>query len=217
MIHQNLRYDDHKDEAMIYDFNQTCNTYDAYIYNKDHFKATPCPKCPGVGRFTMHGCYSRYVIYFTNDEKIICEQKKIKRIYCTSCKSTHAVMPGDIIPYKILSLIVFIHILVSFYLEKVPVQEVAKKLDFSVQFIYSVMRAFQKHLNNVRQYIKETYPEDVPAVFDVSGVLSYIKGRAIDFQAGYIEKNRKACFMCKMFNKTGAPPAWKIIPYLETT
>lgn len=190
---------------MVYDFLQTCKTYDKNIYNRKYFKATSCPACPAVGRFNMHGYYCRNAIYFEGDE-IICRLMEIKRIKCLSCKTTHAILPGDIIPYKVLSLFVLIFILVLFYLRKIPVLQITEKWYFSFQFIYSTIYAFQMHMNNIRQYFREVSPGDIPAVFDACGVLGLIKNPYIKFQSGYTKMIRRPCFMCKFFNKRGAPP-----------
>jgi hypothetical protein len=120
-------------------------------------------------------------------------------------------MPGDIIPYKALSLIVFIHILVSYHLDEIPALEIAERWDFSYQLIYCAIRTFHKHMNNVRQHIREISPEGVPAAFDACGVLALIK-EPLAFQSSYIEKNSRACFMCKIFYKKGAPPVGALAP-----
>jgi hypothetical protein len=86
----------------------------------------------------MYGSYSRYAIYFDGDE-IKCVQMEIKRIICLSCKTTHAVMPGDIIPYMALTLFVIICVLVSFYLKETPVLKLADRWHFSFQIIYIVI------------------------------------------------------------------------------
>jgi hypothetical protein len=156
----------------------------------------------------MHGSYWRYAIYFKgfDGDEIICKLMGIKRIKCVSCRTTHAVMPGDIIPYEALTLFVIMYILALFYLKKIPVLKIAKGWDFSFQFIYCVLRIFHIHMNNIRQYIREVSPEDIPAVFDASGILALIKNPYIKFQSGYIGINRRPCFMCKFFNGRGAPP-----------
>jgi hypothetical protein len=205
-----------QDRIMVYDFLQICKTYDKNIYNREYFEATPCPACPAVGRFKMHGTYRRYAIYFEGDE-IIHVLMEIKRIICVSCRTTHAVLPGDIIPYKALSLFVFIFILILFYSRKIPVLEIAKERGLSFQFIYSVMRAFQMHMNNIRQYLREVSPEDIPAVFDACGILDLIKKPYIKFQSGYIGINRRPCFMCKFFERGGAPPIGIHAPRGATT
>jgi len=203
-----LAYRCSQDRIMVYDFHQICKTYDKNIYNREYFEATPCPACPAVGRFKMHGSYWRYAIYFDGFEgcEIILKRMEIKRIKCVSCRTTHAVMPGDIIPYEVLTLFVIMYILVLFYLKKVPVLKIAKEWNFSYQFIYCVLWIFHIHLNNIRQYIREVSPEDIPAVFDACGVLALIKKPYIKFQYGYIKTTRRPCFMCKFFDGRGAPP-----------
>ena len=190
---------------MVHDFLQTCNTYDKDIYNREYFKATPCPACPAVGRFKMHGFYQRHAIYF-EDNEIVCELMKIKRIICESCKTTHAILPCDIIPYKAITLLVFMYILTSCYLRKEPVLKIAGKCGFSFQLIYTVILAFLMHKNNISQHLRELYPEDTPAVLDESAIISLVKKPYIEFQLGYIEKNLRTCFMCKFFYNEGAPP-----------
>ena len=190
---------------MVYDFLQTCKTYDKNIYNREYFKTTPCPECHAVGRFNMHGSYRRYATYLEGDT-IIHKLMEIKRIICVSCGTTHAVLPGDIIPYKEISLYVLIFILVLFYLKKIPALIIADEWSLSFQFIYSIIRAFQRHMNSIRQYIREVSPEDIPAVFDACAVLTLIKKPYIKFQFDFLKINRKPCFMCKFFNKRGSPP-----------
>lgn len=194
-----------RDRIMVYDFHQTCKTYEKNVYNREYFKTTPCPACPAIGRFKMHGSYWRNAIYFENQE-IICKRMEIKRIRCASCRTTHAVLPGDIIPYKTLSLFVFIFILALFYIRKIPVLKIMKVWDFSFQFLYSVVRVFQMHINHIKQYFRETSPEDVPADLGDGGTLALIKKPYIKFQSDYIKINRRPCFMCKFFNGKGAPP-----------
>ena len=191
---------------MVYDFNQTCKTYDKTFYTRAYFEFTPCPACPAVGRFSLHGSYERNIIYF-DDGEIVCRLMEIKRVKCASCKATHAVMPGDIIPYKILSLFVFVHILVSFFLEKASVLKMAGAWDFSFQFIYSVIHAFHRHANNIRQYIREVSCELAPSAIDACGILDFITNKSgAGFQAGYTRLNRRPCFMGKFFCRAGAPP-----------
>jgi hypothetical protein len=80
---------------MIYDFTKTCNTYNKSIYTADYFYRTTCSKCDAVGMFKLHGSYKRYILFYRKF-KPIHKQIEIKRIMCKSCKTTHAVLPGDI-------------------------------------------------------------------------------------------------------------------------
>jgi len=190
---------------MILDFLHTCKTYDKKNYSKKHFRFTICPKCFAIGRFNLHGSYERHVIYFENFI-LVYALIAIKRIKCLSCKTTHAVMPCDLIPYGLLSLFVVIFILNSFYIKKMSVLKIAKDWKFSFQFIYTVLHAFSIHMNNILQYFREVSPISVPPSLDAPGILILIQKPYTQFQAGYIKLNRRPCFMCKFYNKGGAPP-----------
>ena len=190
---------------MVYDFLQLFKTYDKNIYNQAYFKFTACPVCPAIGRFKMYGSYRRYAIFFIDNE-MTHEFIDIKRILCLSCGTTHAVVPGDLIPYKVISLFVFIFILVSFYLKKKPVLQTVKRWSLSFQFIYCVIHTFNTYINHIRQYLREIYPETIPLNIDINSVLAIIKEQSIKFQSGYIKFNRKPCFMCKFIDRTGIPP-----------
>ena len=190
---------------MVYDFLKTCKTYEKKKYTKKYFINTPCPKCPAIGRYNLHGSYHRWAFYFDND-KLIIKYMDIKRILCISCKSTHAVMPGDIIPYTTLTLFVFIYILASIYLKKISVLQIARVRNFSFQFIYYVIGVFCLHINNIRQYIREVYPGTTPPTINEFYIINFIKKQLMEFQYDYIKLNRRPCFMCKFFGSAGAPP-----------
>ena len=198
---------------MVYDFQRICKTYDIKIYNKEYFKFTACPapKCGAIGKFKMHGSYFRHALYFLKG-KIIHKYMEIKRIRCKSCKTTHAVMPRDIIPYNTITFFIFICILVLFYVKGVSVLKIVKIRDFSFQFIYTVINTFKTHENNIRQYIRERFPESTPPDFDAKYILELIRKPHIRFQFNYIKMNHHPCFMCKFFDRRGAPPVGLCTP-----
>jgi len=72
-------------------------------------------------------------------------------------------------------------------------------------------------MNNVRQYLREVTSESIPSVFDACGVLALIRKPYIKFQSSYIKINRRPCFMCKFFDKRGAPPVGILAPRGATT
>jgi hypothetical protein len=190
---------------MVFDFSKICKTYKAKTYKKSDFEATRCPKCPAIGRFKLYGSYHRHVLYFVEQE-LMHEYIEIKRIMCLSCKTTHAVMPGDIIPYMLLSLFILLFILNKFYTDKAPVLKTAAQWDFSFQFIYYSLTVYQIHATRIYQYFRESTKEAIQANLDDAGIISLIKKPYVDFQSGYIELNRRPCFMCKFFYGNKAPP-----------
>jgi len=196
---------------MIIDFSLIYNTYNINSYTKESFADTPCPKCFAVGRFNLHGSYLRYFAYFV-DKQIVLKSIELKRVKCRSCKSTHAVMPGDLIPYRLLSLLVVIFILTALFIEKTPVLKLAELFEFSFQFIYSCLQAFYLFRSRIHQYFMETSPTDTPPDNGPGSIMSLIKIPYIEFQYGYTKLNQRPCFMCKFFNKYGAPPIGTTAP-----
>jgi hypothetical protein len=152
-------------------------------------------------------------VYF-DELELICEFFEIKRIKCISCKSTHAVMPGDIIPYKLLTLFVVLFILGLFYLVGKPVLKIAEGWGFSYQFIYSAISAFRMHAPRIYLYFKETLRGIIRYGLDEAGIVALIKKPYTLFQSGYLESYKRPCFMCKFFNGPGAPPAGRLAPLL---
>ena len=196
---------------MVFDFSKTCKTYDAKSYKKEDFLRTRCPGCPAVGRFKLYGSYYRHAVYLDEDE-LICEFFEIKRIMCLSCKTTHAVMPGDIIPYKLLTLFVLLLILELVYLKEEPVLKIAEARKFSHQFVYSALAAFLMHASRIYLYFKEASRGVIRHGLDKSGIVALIKKPYIIFQSGYLESYKRPCFMCRFFNSPGAPPIGRMAP-----
>ena len=190
---------------MILDFLRNCKTYDKNLYTKEYFKRTPCPKCTAIGRFKLWGSYQRHAIYFVDDQLYV-ERLDIKRVRCLSCKSTHAVMPGDLIPYKLLTFYVVIFVLVSCYLKKVPVLKIEEDTGLSYQLIYLCLNTFLMHKNHIHQYYRARAPADTPASTEPESAIALIKKPYIKFQIGYTESNRRPCFMSRFFYGKGAPP-----------
>ena len=54
-----------------------------------------CPACGCEGGFTGHGRYVRTVVYRGREERV-----SIRRVRCTGCRATHAVLPEGIVPYR---------------------------------------------------------------------------------------------------------------------
>jgi len=201
---------------MVYDFSKICKTYEAKTYTRSDFAATRCPKCPAVGRFNLHGSYWRHVLYFTKRE-LKHEYIEIKRIMCISCETTHAVMPGDIVPYKLLSLIVILLILNLIYAGKEPVLKIAAAWRFSFQFIYFILAVFLKHKSGIYNFLREASHGVILSELDSAGIVALVRRPYTQFQSDYIKLNKRPCFMCKFFNNANAPPVGLITPNMAAT
>jgi hypothetical protein len=137
---------------------------------------------------------------------------EIKRIKCRSCKSTHAVMPWDLIPYMLLSLLIVLFILALYYFEETPVLRIAEGLKSSHQFIYSILSAFRLHASRIYAYFREISCGAVKLGLCGGGIVALIKEPYAAFQSGYFESYRRPCFMCKFFGSPGAPPVGRKAP-----
>ena len=197
---------DHR--IMIYDFTHFCNNYDKNFYTNIFFTNTSCPNCRAVGRFKLHGSYGRHVIYFQESE-LVHDFLEIKRILCLSCKATHAILPGDVVAYKLLSLFVMVSILSRFYLKQIPVLKIAETLQFSFQFIYSCLKSFLSYVNNIHQYFRQVLPNRTPVSPNPIEMLCLICEACILFQHEYIKLNYYPCFIGskrKLYDCGAGPP-----------
>jgi len=166
---------------------------------------TRCPKCGAAGRFSLHGSYHRHAAYF-DKHGLVRKRVRIRRVMCLSCKSTHAVMPADLIPYGFLSLFVVLFILGLFFLKKQTVLKIADAQGFSHQFVYSVLFVFRLYANRIYQYFREISLPPPPHALDAAGIVELIREPYAEFQSGYIVLNKRPCFMSKFFNRGDAPP-----------
>lgn len=189
---------------MIYDYTHNCKTYDAKSYTKSFFDKTRCPKCRAIGRFNLHGSYERHVAYF-NAGKLVYTLIKIKRVMCKSCGTTHAVLPIDIIAYRLLSLFVMMSIFFGLYIKKIPILQIAAKLQLSFQFVYSCRDAFSRYINLIHQFFKQTSPRQTAIMAEPNRLLPLMREAAL-FQRSFIKMNQRPCFMCKFFAYGSGPP-----------
>ena len=68
-----------------------------------------CPKCGAKHTWRRHGFYERHILYL-EDHYLHDHSLKVLRLQCTSCNSTHAILPNNTIPYSIYCLSAFLQI-----------------------------------------------------------------------------------------------------------
>jgi len=90
---------------------------------------------------TRHAYYKRNVISIIN-AVMIYTILKILRVKCTSCGSTHAILPSDIIPYKQFDYLSFMTILENYFYFDQSGYELSNKFNVSYQTIYSFINTF---------------------------------------------------------------------------
>ena len=82
------------------DFNLILNKddYQAFVASID-LLSLHCPVCGVVGLFILYGHYKRFVIIDDISSGECKIQIPVQRIQCTQCKSTHALLPTNFVPY----------------------------------------------------------------------------------------------------------------------
>lgn len=133
---------------MIIDFDTDCNKYNGLFYSKNKFKYTNCPKCRSKGNFSVHAYYRRNVVYFANN-KLIEKILIILRIRCLSCNSTHAILPYDIIPYKIFTVSFVMKLLYYIFVSLFKINDSTQNLNISHQLLYNIKNNFIQNLYNI--------------------------------------------------------------------
>ena len=198
---------------MVYDFSANCKHYNKDSYAQDSFINTRCPGCLAIGRFNLHGSYSRHVIY-RDGISFIYKYIDIKRIRCVSCGKTHAVLPGDIIAYRLLSLCAFLFIVFSHYISNISVLQLSLQHSFSFQFIYSVLYTFKRFESRIHNLFKILSPGTTPDYLS-SSELVYILNLYFPakFQFKYMKLNIRPCFTCRLFCSLSPPDIAFINPY----
>jgi ribosomal protein S27AE len=125
---------------MIID-NQLKNKKYFEIIGSSNLSKYDCPKCGAKASMTRHAYYERNVISIIN-AVMIYTILKILRVKCTSCGSTHAILPSDIIPYKQFDYLSFMTILENYFSDAQSGYELSTKFNVSFQTIYSFINTF---------------------------------------------------------------------------
>lgn len=122
-------------------FNTICNQ-DAYIASIAalNIASIACPFCGVVGLFIFYGTYSRR--FFSDDGIDASIDLLIKRIQCTSCRRTQALIPCSLVPYSRFSYIAVCSILDG------DDQEL-EKVAISYQIAYEYIKAKKERIKKV--------------------------------------------------------------------
>lgn len=94
---------------MIIDFTLECKTYSENIFHTSSLYPYQCTRC-GSRQMIRHGSYERYAIMSNADGSLDTMRLKVQRLLC-ACGRTHALLPGDIIPFHNYNYALFLYLL----------------------------------------------------------------------------------------------------------
>lgn len=101
-----------------------------------------CPCCGSKNSLTRHAKYERYICLFENNV-FVCHTITILRLKCKSCNTTHAILPVNVIPYKIFSFTIIRICLTKYFIEGMSGPEISLMYKISVQMVYLFIKEYR--------------------------------------------------------------------------
>jgi uncharacterized protein DUF6431 len=127
---------------MIIDFDVDIKNYIENILNFFGFWKYVCPCCGSINSLVRHAKYERYICLFENNV-FVCRTIIILRLKCKSCNTTHAILPIDVIPYKIFSFTCIRICLTGYFIEEMSGPEISFMYRISVQMVYLFIKEYR--------------------------------------------------------------------------
>jgi hypothetical protein len=184
---------------MICDLNTNIKDYNKKILNKFSILPFKCPKCTVKYRLIRHCYYERNVCYFSDDFNICDTKITILRVFCKSCLSTHAILPGNIIPYKIYDERFITRILSEYYIFNKSVLSISEEYSISYQQIYKVIKCFMFFLKSL-YFVLRVVLGFIGDISDISGILSIINQDPQNFCFQFFINTKWVFLMTKFKN-----------------
>jgi len=205
---------------MITDYRYTHTTYSQLT--KEDLNEYDCSKCGAKESTKYYSHYERRVISLTSD--VIAEIFKseigqtginteafddiaselftdthldIFRVKCESCNTTHAILPGDVVPYRRFSLLSMLAIVKVVYHREHSIEETAKYLQLSWQYMLSLLKQWISHLHSMALLMRAIYFEfiDEQASGARERVLKFVCEHKLSFPQNYHKEHRNIIFM----------------------
>lgn len=159
---------------MIIDFEVLIKDYKENILNCYNMAKITCPKCGAKGRFHRHGFYVRNITHLSDDSSIIFEPIEILRIKCTSCHSTHSILPGDCIPFQVYSLPVVLFLCEQIIIKKNSIRNTVQKTKCAIQTIYKKIKTLKQSLILIEFFFRQINLYTVTSSMSLKEALSLL-------------------------------------------
>lgn len=125
---------------MIIDFLLDCKHYPENIFDSSSLYPYQCTEC-GSRKMIRYGTYERYVLLFNGAGFLETRPLKVQRLLC-SCGRTHALLPGDVVPFHHYNYIPMVNLLLILLYGSAEGQEpMIQKLD-RAGVSYQTVRCF---------------------------------------------------------------------------
>jgi len=137
---------------MIRLFTALCKTLLAKLSEEQAFLAATrefdpygasCPRCRAIGKLSDYDVYERNHVTIADD--IMVETRvSVRRVECSSCGSTHALLPDTLIPYNPYTLVFKLSVLIAYFERDTTVEKVCERFEIAVSALVYVQRLSAK-------------------------------------------------------------------------
>jgi len=119
------------------------------------------------------------------------------RVKCDSCKTTHAILPGDVVPYRQFSLLTMLAIVKVVCHRKETIEKTARHLRLSWQYMLALLNQWTSHLSNMALLMRAVYQEHINELTVDAGkkILGFVCGHRDSFPQNYQKEHKKIILM----------------------
>lgn len=127
-------------------FSKKTSTKSLFLSFMDSYRPErdSCPSCHSTGNLSSHAFYDRDLIDFLHGDPVI-TKIRVKRVKCSLCKHTHAILPDLIIPYQSYGLFFILHTLAEYFSGRYTVAVLCEHFGISVSTLYRWRSIFLDH------------------------------------------------------------------------
>jgi transposase-like protein len=143
-----------------------------------------CPNCGAVGKLTDHGKYTRGLTHGKRG-KLVDSILNPRRVKCSSCGATHALLPDIVIPYGRYSLSFVLAALIAYFERATTVEKTCQQLGIAISTIYEWKKRMVTH-------------KDL-----MLGLLISRKVPALAFLRGLLKSKRLSDTLSRFFHRYG--------------
>jgi hypothetical protein len=207
----------YKHIKMITDYRYSHTTYSEL--SKDDLNEYDCPKCGARHSTKYYSHYERHVISLDTDAlKMILEAEgeidtetlpdirgglfndtllDVYRVKCVSCNTTHAILPGDVVPYRQFGLLTMLSIVKVMYDRKHSIEKTAKHIQLSWQLMLALLNQWISHLSAMALLMRAVYQERINEMIACASqeIIRFVCCHRDSFPQNYQKEHSKIIFM----------------------
>jgi len=119
------------------------------------------------------------------------------RVKCESCNTTHAILPGDVVPYRRFSLLTMLAIVKVMYYREYCIEKTAKHMQLSWQYMLALLNQWVSHLSGMALLMRAFYQERINELLAGASqrVICFACGHKNSFPQNYQREHKKIIFM----------------------